>query len=255
MAFDFQGKTALVTGGTTGIGRAIVNGLCAGGAHVLVNSESEAACNATVAELIDQGARATAVPADISKYEEVKDLADRAWSATGRIDSVFCNAGITGSKKLGEDGYDTDSALVFDINVHHPRRLCDILLPKMAEAGGGSAVFTSSLSGLRGNKHIGVYSLTKAAIAQLARDYAVRYGPSGIRVNAMSPGLIATGWEKNVLSNPEAAERRMQMTPLRRVGQPEEIANVALFLASDLASFVTGHNMVADGGTVITDGN
>jgi len=133
--------------------------------------------------------------------------------------------------------------------------LCDQLLPFIAKQKCGSAVLTSSLSGLRGNKHIGVYSLTKAAVAQLARDMAVKFGPEGVRVNAISPGLIATGWEKNVLSNADAAEHRMRMTPLRRVGQPEEIANAALFLASDLASFITGHNLVADGGTVITDGN
>lgn len=253
--FDFSGRVALVTGGTTGIGRSIVDGLVAAGAHVLVNSESKEACDAVVSEIVAAGGAATAVPADLSQQKEVAALAEACWSQAERIDHIFCNAGITGFKKLGEDGYDEDSSLVFDINIHHPRRLCDTLLPRMAEAGRGSAVFTSSLSGLRGNKNIGVYSLTKAAIAQLARDYAVRYGPSGVRVNSISPGLIATGWEKNILANPEAAERRMRMTPLRRVGQPEEIANVALFLASDLASFVTGHNMVADGGTVITDGN
>jgi len=255
MTFNFEGKTALITGGTTGIGRAIVDGLCAGGAHVIVNSESEEACANVVAELTEQGFSASSTPADVSKREEIEALAQSAWTLTGRIDAVFCNAGITGSKKRGEDGYDDESALVFDINIHHPRRLCDLLLPKMAEAGGGSVVLTSSLSGLRGNKNIGVYSLTKAALAQLARDYAVRFGPGGVRANSISPGLIATGWEKNILANPEASARRMQMTPLRRVGQPEEIANVALFLASDLASFVTGHNMIADGGTVITDGN
>jgi len=255
MTFDYTGKTALITGGTTGIGRAIVDGLCAAGAHVLVNSESEAACAEVVKDLTEKGYSATAVPGDVSKLETIKELADQAWSITGRIDTVFCNAGITGRKKYGDEGFDAESQLVFDINIHHPRRLCDLIFPKMAEAGGGSAVFTSSLSGLRGNKHIGVYSLTKAALSQLARDYAVRFGPDGIRVNSISPGLIATGWEKNILANPEASARRMQMTPLRRVGQPEEIANVALFLGSDLASFVTGHNMVADGGTVITDGN
>ena len=253
--FDFEDRVALVTGGTTGIGRAIVDGLVAGGAHVLVNSESKEACDAVVSEIVAAGGAATAVSADLSQRHEIAHLAESAWSVAGQIDHIFCNAGVTGFKKLGDDGYDEDSSLVFDINIHHPRRLCDTLLPRMAEARRGSAVFTSSLSGLRGNKNIGVYSLTKAAIAQLARDYAVRYGPSGVRVNSISPGLIATGWEKNILANPEAAERRMRMTPLRRLGQPNEIANVALFLASDLASFVTGHNLVADGGTVITDGN
>jgi NAD(P)-dependent dehydrogenase (short-subunit alcohol dehydrogenase family) len=255
MTFDFKGKVALVTGGTTGIGRAIVDGLATGGARVLVNSENAEQCDQVVAELRAKGLDADALPADLSQKDGVEGLAAKAWSAQERLDMIFCNAGITGSVKLGEEGFDEDSSLVFDINIHHPRRLCDILLPKMAAAGTGSAVFTSSLSGLRGNKNIGVYSLTKAALAQLARDYAVRYGPSNVRVNAVSPGLIATGWETAILSNPEAAERRLGMTPLKRVGKPEEIANVALFLASDLPTFVTGHNLVADGGTLITDGN
>jgi NAD(P)-dependent dehydrogenase (short-subunit alcohol dehydrogenase family) len=116
-------------------------------------------------------------------------------------------------------------------------------------------VLTSSLSGLRGNRNLGVYSLTKAALAQLARDMAVRWGPDNVRVNSISPGLIATGWEQKVLSDPQAAARRMQMTPLRRVGRPEEVAAAALFLASDAASFITGHNLVVDGGTLITDGS
>ena len=253
--FDFHGKTALITGGTTGIGRAIAEKLGAAGATVLVNSESKADCDKVVDDMRQSNFDAIAVPADVSDASQIHDLANDVWTINDRLDVLFCNAGITGSRRRGDDAYDDDCMLVFDINIHHPRRLCDRLLPKMAERGGGAVVLTSSLSGLRGNKNIGVYSLTKAALAQLARDMAVKFGPEGVRVNSISPGLIATGWEKNILSNPEAAERRMRMTPLRRVGQPDEIANVALFLASDLASFVTGHNLVADGGTLITDGN
>lgn len=253
--FDFAGKTALVTGGTSGIGRAIAQLLAESGAHVLVNSENEDACRRTVAELKALGYAATSMPADMSAEGTAQALAEQIKAEFPRLDTMFINAGITGSRLPGDEGFEKEARLVFDINIHSPRILCETMLPWMAEKGGGSAVLTSSLSGLRGNKKIGVYSLTKAAIAQLARDMAVKYGPDKVRVNAVSPGLIATGWEKNILSNPEAAERRMRMTPLRRVGQPEEIANVAVFLASDLASFVTGHNLVADGGTVISDGN
>jgi NAD(P)-dependent dehydrogenase (short-subunit alcohol dehydrogenase family) len=251
----FSGKTALVTGGTTGIGRAMVDALAQAGAHVLVNSEDAAACAAVAAELTGQGMRATAVPCDVSDAAALRQMAVGALAVDGRIDMLFCNAGITGRLRVGEDGYEDEVEKVFAINLHHGRILCDILLPAMAAQGGGSAVLTASLSGLRGNRNIGVYSLTKAALAQLARDMAVRWGPDNVRVNAISPGLIATGWERNILANPEAAERRLRMTPLRRVGQPSEIASAALFLASDAASFITGHNLVVDGGTLITDGN
>ena len=256
MILDLKDKHALVTGGTTGIGRAIVQKLAEAGAHVFVNSESTEDCNTVINELKSQGFRATACPADLGLAGDIDYLIKQIQSDCDKLDMVFLNAGITGGKfKPGDAGYETEANRVFDVNIHSPRRLCDGLLPHMSLTGGGSVVLTSSLSGLRGNKHIGVYSLTKAAIAQLARDMAVKYGPDNIRVNALSPGLIATGWENKVLSNPEKAAHRLKMTPLRRVGTPEEIANVALFLASDLASFVTGHNMVADGGTLITDGN
>ena len=252
---EFDGKTALVTGGTTGIGRAIVAALTERGAHVFVNSEDPAACDRVVTELGKAGHSATAAPCDVSDLDALPALA-RAVSGERRpLDFLFCNAGITGSKRSGDEGYEAEVAQVFAINLHHARLLCDLILPGMARAGRGSVVLTSSLSGLRGNSNIGVYSLSKAALAQLARDMAVKWGPQGVRVNAISPGLIATGWETKILANPQASERRMRMTPLRRVGQPEEVASAAVFLASQAASFITGHNLVVDGGTVITDGN
>lgn len=251
----FAGKSALVTGATSGIGKAIATGLAQAGAFVLVNSEDSVACETVTAGLCAAGYRAAALPCDVSDMAALQEMGHAALKLAGRIHCLFCNAGITGAKRTGDPGYEAEVERIFAINLHHGRLLCDLLLPEMARAGGGSAVLTSSLSGLRGNRNIGVYSLTKAALAQLARDMAVRWGPDNVRVNSISPGLIATGWEKNILSNPEAAARRMQMTPLRRVGKPEEVAAAALFLASDAASFITGHNLVVDGGTLITDGN
>jgi NAD(P)-dependent dehydrogenase (short-subunit alcohol dehydrogenase family) len=253
--FDFKNKTALVTGATHGIGLAIAQKLAAASGHVLINSESEADCETLANRLASQGYQATPVAADMSEAQQVVQLAERISRDFSQLNVMFLNAGITCSKRFGDENYEEDVDQVFKINLHAPRLLCDRLLPTIAQNSNGAAVLTSSLSSLRGNKNIGVYSLTKSAIAQLAKDMAVKFGPQGVRVNALSPGLIATGWESKVLSNPEAAARRMQMTPLRRVGQPDEIANAALFLASDLASFVTGHNLVADGGTAITDGN
>ena len=251
----FAGKTALVTGGTSGIGKAIVTALAQSGAFVLVNSENAMACGAVAAGLCAAGYRAAPLPCDLSDASALRDMAGEALKMSARLDCLFCNAGVTGSKTANEAGYEKEVETLFDINLHHARLLCDLLLPEMAKAGGGSAVLTASLSGLRGNRNIGVYSLTKAALTQLARDMAVRWGPEHVRVNSISPGLIATGWEQKILADPEVAARRMQMTPLRRVGKPEEVAAAALFLASDAASFITGHNLVVDGGTLITDGN
>lgn len=245
----------MVTGGTTGIGWAMAVGLAQAGAHVLVNSEDKLACDTVAAGLNSAGGCATPMPCDVSDPGALQRMADAVLGVTGRIDCLFCNAGITGAKRAGDDGYEVEVERVFAINLHHARRLCDIFLPAMAADGGGSAVLTASLSALRGNRNIGVYSLTKVALAQLARDMAVRWGPDNVRVNSVSPGLIATGWENAILADPQAAARRMQMTPLRRIGRPGEVAAAALFLASSAASFITGHNLVVDGGTAITDGN
>ncbi len=246
----FTGARALVTGGTRGIGRAIVASLTAQGARVIVHGEHEADC----AAVATQEADCEPMAADLADPIAVGRLAD-AVLARGVPRHLFLNAGFAGRLRAGEAGYEAEVTRLFAVNLHHVRLLCDRLLPQMAAAGGGSAVLTSSLAGLRGNRSIGAYSLTKAAVAQLARDMAVRWGPDGVRVNALSPGLIATGWETAILSDPAAAVHRMRMTPLRRTGRAQEVAAAALFLASDAASFITGQTLAVDGGTSITDGN
>ena len=146
-------------------------------------------------------------------------------------------------------------AQTFDVNLRHAFILCGHIAPLMAERGAGSIILTSSIAGLRGNARIGLYALTKAALAQLARNLAVEYGPRGVRANAIAPGLIRTGWASAVLSNPQASEARLRQTPLRRIGEPWEVAAAALFLAGPGSSFITGQTLVVDGGTVISDAN
>ena len=125
----------------------------------------------------------------------------------------------------------------------------------MATAGGGSIILMASLSALRGNRMIGVYSMSKAALCQMARNLAVELGPLNIRANAIAPGLIETPFSRQLISNAEFIERRLRATPLRRVGQPNEIAAAALFLAGQGGAFVSGQTLVIDGGTLVSDGS
>ena len=142
-----------------------------------------------------------------------------------------------------------------DLNLRAAMELTTALLPKMAANPGSSVVLMSSIAGLRGNKTIGLYGLSKAALAQLARNLAVEWGPLGVRVNSISPGLVRTPLSASFIDNPAAIERRLSLTPLRRVGEPHEIAGVVVMLASAAGGFITGHNLVVDGGTTISDGN
>jgi NAD(P)-dependent dehydrogenase (short-subunit alcohol dehydrogenase family) len=144
---------------------------------------------------------------------------------------------------------------VMDVNLRAAVRLSARLIPGMAARGGGSVVLMSSIAGLRGNRAIGLYGLSKAALAQLARNLAVEWGPQGVRVNAVSPGLVRTPLATQLMADEAFMKRRIQATPLRRVGEPQEIAAVVLMLASPAGGFITGQNLVVDGGTTISDGS
>jgi NAD(P)-dependent dehydrogenase (short-subunit alcohol dehydrogenase family) len=248
--FDLSGRRALVTGSTRGIGRAIAEGLVGQGARVVVSSEDEADTARAAAELGQPG-----LACDVADDNALAALVDFTLAELGGIDVLVCNAGITGRAgpfaAIAMDDYDR----VMAINLRSQVVLCNLALPHIAAGGGGAAVLISSLSGLRGNGAINAYALAKAGVAQLARNLAVEWGPRGVRVNAISPGFIATELSAPLLADEAFMARRMAMTPLRRPGTPAEVAGAALFLASDAGGFVTGHNLVVDGGTLISDGS
>ncbi|MPS69750.1 MULTISPECIES: SDR family NAD(P)-dependent oxidoreductase [Novosphingobium] len=248
--FDLSGKSAIVTGSTRGIGRAIAEGLIAQGARVVISSEDAQDTARVAAELGMPGQ-----PCDVTDDAALAALVDRAVAEFGGLDVLVCNAGITGRAGPFADLDMADYARVMAINLTSQVALCNLALPKIAERGGGAAVLVSSLSGLRGNGRINAYALAKAGVAQLARNLAVEWGPRGVRVNAISPGFIATELSGPLLADEAFMARRMAMTPLRRPGTPQEVAGAAVFLASDAGAFVTGHNLVVDGGTLITDGS
>lgn len=248
--FSLAGKAAIVTGSTRGIGRAVAEELIAAGTRVIISSEDRADTARVSKELSMPG-----IACDVSDDVQLDALVKFALSEFGRLDVLICNAGITGKAGSFAAIEMDDYARVMAINLRSQVVLCNLVLPHIAASGGGSVVLLASLAGLRGNGRINAYALAKAGVAQLARNLAVEWGPSAIRINAISPGFIATELSRPLLEDREFMEHRMAMTPLRRPGTPTDIAGVAVFLASAASAFVTGHNLVVDGGTLISDGS
>jgi NAD(P)-dependent dehydrogenase (short-subunit alcohol dehydrogenase family) len=249
--FDLKGRTALVTGATQGIGLAIAQALAHHGARLILSDRDEAACIRVAQELHKAGHDVVPIAADLEHAESIDALCDSA----GPIDVLVCNAGIQGPAGPMDSVTNEDWQQVMDVNLRAAVRLSARVIPGMATRGGGSVVLMSSIAGLRGNRAIGLYGLSKAALAQLARNLAVEWGPQGVRVNAVSPGLVRTPLAAQLMADDAFMKRRMQATPLRRVGEPQEIAAVVVMLASPAGGFITGQNLVVDGGTTISDGS
>lgn len=251
--FSLSGKSALVTGAARGIGFASAHALAEAGARVMLSDIDGEVCAAAAAGLRQAGYQAHSCPADAAEATDLDRLVDQSEAEFGGIDILVCNAGITGFHGPMEEAPEEDFEKAVAVNLRGPLRLCNRVAPQMAARGSGAIVLMSSLSGLRGNTAIGSYALTKAALAQLARNLAVRWGPQGVRANAISPGAIDTRFAEVFRRDPALYERRMAKTPLRRLGRPEEVAAAVVFLSAPAGGFVTGHNLVVDGGTLITD--
>lgn len=253
--FNLSGKVALVTGATRGIGRAIAERLAQHGAAVVVSSNEGGACDAVAAELRGAGCDAMSIACDVSSRDELERLVARTLEAFSKIDILVCNAGVAPHMGPIASASDADWDVTMTVNLRSVLWLTSLTIPGMAARRDGSVIIISSIAGVRGNKVIGLYGLSKAASAELARNLAVEWGPNNVRVNAISPGLIRTEFARPLLDDMRVMERRLALTPLRRAGTPEEVAGVAVMLASPAGAFVTGQNIIVDGGTVIGDGN
>lgn len=242
---NFSEKTAVVTGGSRGLGRAICLELARGGANVvLCYAGNEAAANETVAACEALGAKAAAVRCDVSKEDEVKALTDAALKTFGRIDILVNNAGISAREPL----YQYDPAAfknIMDLNVTAVFNGCRAVAPIMKAQGGGAIINTSSMVSIYGQPSGVGYPTSKFAVNGLTRSLARELGRDNIRVNAVAPGVTRTDMVANL---PEDMVKRIcAPIPLQRMGEPQEVANAFLFLASDLASYVTGEILSVDG--------
>lgn len=253
--FDLRGQVALITGAAGGLGAAIATAFAQQGADVVLADREAAAAEAVAVRCRPLGVRAHGCAADLSLPDQVERLAVEAQEAFGRVDSLVCNAGMQGPAGPLHQVTETEWSTVFQVNLASAQALSARLAPAMAQRGGGSVILMASIAALRGNKAIGLYRLTKAALAQLARNLAVEWGPRGVRANAIAPGLIRTPLATGLLADEAFMARRLASTPLRRMGAPLEIAGVAVLLASPAGGFITGQTLVVDGGTVISDGS
>ena len=251
--FDLTGQVAVVTGSSRGIGRAIAERMAEQGAQVVISSRKQDACDA-VADAINArhgSGRAIAVAASISSKDALQALVDRSMAAFGRIDVLVCNAASNPYYGPQAGISDEQFRKILDNNVLSNHWLIQMTVPQMVERRAGSIVIVSSIGGLRGSTTIGAYCVSKAADMQLARNLAHEYGPHGVRVNCIAPGLIRTDFARALWEDPETLKRATVGVPLRRIGEPDEIAGAAVLLASKAGSFITGQTIVCDGGATI----
>ena len=253
--FDLTGKVAIITGSTKGIGKAIAMRMAEHGARVVISSRKGPACEETASEinaLHGHGREiAAAIPCNVSHREELQRLVAGTNAKWGKIDILVCNAAVNPYFGPGKDIPDDAFDRVLETNVKCNFWLCNMVIPQMIERKDGVIIIISSIAGIRGSELLGAYGISKAADLQLARNLAVEYGPYNIRANCIAPGLIKTYFARALWENETILENRNSTTPLRRIGEPDEIAGAAVFLASKAGAFMTGQSIVIDGGVTI----
>jgi NAD(P)-dependent dehydrogenase (short-subunit alcohol dehydrogenase family) len=250
--FDLQGRTALITGSTRGIGRAIAERMAQAGAKVVISSRKQDACDEVAGEIRAAGGDALPVACNISNKDELERLVARTREAYGKIDILICNAAVNPHFGPSQEIPDSAFQKVLDCNIRSNHWLCQLVIPEMAERRDGVVLIVSSVGGLKGSATLGTYGLSKAADMALARNLAFEWGPRNVRVNCIAPGLVRTDFARALWENPEIYKQTVQRYPLRRIGEPDEIAGTAIFLASAAGSFITGQTIVVDGGATIS---
>lgn len=249
--FDLTGKTAVITGSSKGIGRAIAEQFALFGAKVVVSSRKAPACEEVVGAIERAGGKAVAIPAHIGNKAALQNLVDQSIKAFGQIDILVCNAAVNPYYgplvSISDEAFDR----IMDSNIRSNLWLCNLVIPSMAKRKDGAVIIISSIGGMRGSSVLGAYGISKAADMQLARSLAVEWGAHNIRVNAIAPGLVRTDFARALWENKETLDQALKQSPLGIIGEPVDIAGMAVLLASAAGRFITGQTLVIDGGVMI----
>jgi NAD(P)-dependent dehydrogenase (short-subunit alcohol dehydrogenase family) len=251
--FDLSGSSAIVTGSTRGIGRAIAEAMAHHGAKVVISSRKQDECDEVAEAIRAAGGQARGIACDVSDPAQQQALVAHAKEEFGPTTVLVANAAhnphIGSMLDISREQFDKTLA----VNLVSVHQLCQLVLPDMREAGLGSIVLISSFGSLRGNTILGAYAISKAALNQLTRNIAVEFGSEGIRANTIAPGLVKTEFAGPLWQNPELAKAQIEKTPLGRIGEPEDIAGAAVFLASQASGWMTGQTLVIDGGVTVVN--
>ena len=254
--FDLTGKNAIITGSSKGIGKSIAMAMAKQGANVVISSRKVDVCEATAEEincLEDEGAgKAIVIPCNISDKTALEMLVEETRSQLGQIDILVCNAATNpyfGSiKDITDDAFEK----IMNNNIKSNHNLCQMVIPEMMERKDGSIIIVSSIGGLNASPVIGAYNISKAADIMLVKNYALEFGQYNIRTNAIAPGLFKTDFAKALWENPDILKTVLSSTPMKRIGEPDEISGVAVMLASEAGNYINGQTIVVDGGTTIS---
>jgi len=246
--FKLHGKVALVTGASKGIGEAMARGLAEFGARGVGSSRKQDAVDAVAEAFRAEGLEAAGIAANMSNMDDIDALVEKTVATYGGLDIVINNAGANPVFGPIQDTDDRAFDKIIDVNLKGPFALSRKAYPILKERGGGSVINISSIGGLTPEPHIGIYSVSKAAIISLTKAMAQDWGPDNIRVNAICPGLIKTKMSEALWNNDTILERFLDSIPIKRVGTPEDTAGLAVFLASDASAYCTGGVYMLDGG-------
>jgi len=252
--FNLKNKSILITGSSKGIGKAIAFECAKHGAKVIISSRKSDICIQTADEINTDIGKEVAfpIPANISDDSQLKNLVNETIKKIGKIDVLVCNAATNPFMGSMLDMPIEKFDKVMHNNIRSNQVLCNLVLPEMVDREDGSIIIISSIAAIKGSPILGAYNISKAADVMIVKNIAAEFGNKNIRANSIAPGLIKTDFAKALWENPDILKSVLKSTPMQRIGEPDEIAGVAVMLASDAGNYINGQTIVVDGGTTIT---